>query len=709
MSIFKDQLTFEPFTEERKLILKVEVAVQVWFFSILYLVIVYLIHKREVTLFLEKLFAPLVEPLKVWGQTVMLPVLVVLSKLIHIPPELLHSISWFFKSVGYFMSTLVWPALTVACLATAIAYHSGMLGMGRTSASTTSVLYHEFRRWKIRLFEARISMRLTPKAWWRTVFSIIFLFAITAAFIYGYFSGDLAALCPFFFPLFEPGTNNWFLAVLHDAHLKIPDSWRAYSTDYQAVVRAHGMLARSNPLLAVLPFQGLPVMPEDFHKLRIFVSVLCSFVGAFPFTLSTLALGIDSVGDRHLTLTPTRLLEVKRSCYFFFHTNANKWTDLVKAELVDNEQCPNKTKFLNFDFANGRKLKVPLNQLTTKDQQTLFQALDELAPVCEFNGELKQLMSQSRKDSSVGYTIFWNDELSKKRRSTVFSPLDQGATLKEGRLEILRQLSGQGWSATYLARLNGEFVIVRESLLSEETEAGKRAWATLQNEAKILGLLNHRSIARVLDHFVESGRSYLLLEYVVGTDLRKKTSLCGKLPSKKVIEIAERICDILSYLHSQNPSVIHRDISPDNLVITPNGEIRLIDFAASKQFIETATGTMIGKRSYMAPEQLRGKANVKSDIYSLGATLHFLLTGTDPVALRQCRPIEHCPELDVRLNQLIEEMTNFDEELRPESIAQVKLRISNLREECSFLEKMFEGISSESLTIKLKHYEAEKS
>jgi serine/threonine-protein kinase len=94
------------------------------------------------------------------------------------------------------------------------------------------------------------------------------------------------------------------------------------------------------------------------------------------------------------------------------------------------------------------------------------------------------------------------------------------------------------------------------------------------------------------------------------------------------------------YLHSQTPPIVHRDLTPDNLVLSVNVGLVLIDFGAANAFIGTATGTMVGKQSYMPPEQLRGKGEPRSDIYALGCTLYFLLTGSDPMPLEIANPGE---------------------------------------------------------------------
>jgi serine/threonine protein kinase len=100
---------------------------------------------------------------------------------------------------------------------------------------------------------------------------------------------------------------------------------------------------------------------------------------------------------------------------------------------------------------------------------------------------------------------------------------------------------------------------------------------------------------------------------------------------------------ILQYLHSQSPPLIHRDVTPDNLVLARDGCLSLIDFGAANALLGTATGTLVGKQSYIAPEQFRGKAGLSSDIYSLGATVYFALTGREPEPLTELHAAQLVP------------------------------------------------------------------
>jgi serine/threonine-protein kinase len=134
---------------------------------------------------------------------------------------------------------------------------------------------------------------------------------------------------------------------------------------------------------------------------------------------------------------------------------------------------------------------------------------------------------------------------------------------------------------------------------------------------------------------------------------------------------AHEIADVMQYLHSQSPPIVHRDVTPDNLVLDRTGVIKLIDFGAANQLLTTATGTLVGKQAYISPEQFRGKAVAQSDIYSLGCTLYYLATGGDPEALSQS---ELPPPVDLKmpeLNKLIRACTALELQERISSMEAV--------------------------------------
>jgi serine/threonine-protein kinase len=206
-----------------------------------------------------------------------------------------------------------------------------------------------------------------------------------------------------------------------------------------------------------------------------------------------------------------------------------------------------------------------------------------------------------------------------------------------------------------------------------------KAEEQFEREARILAGLEHPQIAKVLDHFVERGH-YLLLEYIQGQDLRQYISEHGKLDDETVLLFAGQIAGILHYLHTREPAIIHRDLTPENLIVTEKNEIRLIDFGAANEFLHTATGTLVGKHAYMAPEQLKGRAQTQSDLYALGCTLHFLLTATDPIPLATSRPSTVNSFVASDIDDLVFQLTQFNIESRPKSASEVLAVVNALIE-----------------------------
>jgi serine/threonine-protein kinase len=251
-----------------------------------------------------------------------------------------------------------------------------------------------------------------------------------------------------------------------------------------------------------------------------------------------------------------------------------------------------------------------------------------------------------------------------------------------GRFTVDRQLAFGGFSAIYLVRdEKRNLFILKEAVVPDDAELALKEEASrlFEREAKLLSSLKHPKIARVFDNFVENGRQYLILQYIPGEDLRQLVRKNGAQKEQAVLKWSLDLADVLAYLHNRPVPVVHRDISPDNLILDEQNILHLIDFGAANLFLGTATGTMIGKQAYMAPEQFRGKANTKSDVYGFGCTLHFLLTGKDPEALTACRPSALNAAISRQLDDLIARCTDPVDEARP-SISEVVTHLNVLVE-----------------------------
>ena len=265
------------------------------------------------------------------------------------------------------------------------------------------------------------------------------------------------------------------------------------------------------------------------------------------------------------------------------------------------------------------------------------------------------------------FTSLWESEMTLRYRATTYVPLLPGRILNAG-IIIEKALCYGGSAAIYLARRqNGKPVALKEFVVpaSLNSEAREKALAMFKKEAALLSKLNHPEIARIYDHFVEDGRHYMTLQYIQGEDLRRLVARRGPISERKVAHWLRQILSILRYLENQSPPVVHRDLTPENIVFRPNGSLALIDFGAANEFIGTATGTVVGKQGYIAPEQFRGKAELKSDIYSLGCMAHFLLTGKEPEALTQSCPKNLNQRITDNMNDLVMQMTCQQADQRP--------------------------------------------
>lgn len=153
-----------------------------------------------------------------------------------------------------------------------------------------------------------------------------------------------------------------------------------------------------------------------------------------------------------------------------------------------------------------------------------------------------------------------------------------------------------------------------------------------EREANILVTLNHPSIPKIFDFFSIDNRSYLVEEYINGRDLEAVLkSTQDPIKDDQVIIWSIQICDVLEYLHTHKPEpIVFRDIKPSNIMINQSNNVILVDFGIAKMFKTGQKGTMIGTEGYSPPEQYRGEATLQTDIYALGATMHHLLTHSDP-------------------------------------------------------------------------------
>jgi serine/threonine protein kinase len=256
------------------------------------------------------------------------------------------------------------------------------------------------------------------------------------------------------------------------------------------------------------------------------------------------------------------------------------------------------------------------------------------------------------------------------------------------RYRVVKALGGGGMKLVYLAE--DLRLAARKCALAEmvdtftSVEAQNQAINAFQREADMLAQLSNEHIPRVFDRFSEGNHHFLVMEYIDGTTLEDQIKQHGgKLPPEQVVEVALQVLDTLVYLHHLEPPVIYRDLKPSNIMVTGDGQAKLIDFGIARHFQPRSNATMIGTQGYAPPEQYRGKVDMRSDIYALGATMHHAVSGRDPAAEAPFSfpPLQKiCPDVDPRLAGAIDQALAYDVASRLPDAAEFKSRLLQISE-----------------------------
>ncbi len=348
------------------------------------------------------------------------------------------------------------------------------------------------------------------------------------------------------------------------------------------------------------------------------------------------------------------------------------WKNIQQVTLRQAGQRKSPDDTLTIKMKNGsQKLRVG-DILVDDDCSKLLTALQQHLNADQIeNGVIESLKGSPVEQS---YTELWLRELAAPLQRSSMAPLATGSLLQGNRYNVENELGVGGQATVYEAtdEQEGRPVALKEFILPcfGSSIVRKSASEKFQEEALMLSRLNHPNIVKLLDAFIEDHRAYLVLEKISGKSLYTIVAENGPLDQETAIDVGVQACGILQYLHTQSPPVIHRDISPDNCMIDSARRLKLIDFSVAQPEQQNMLAGMVGKRSYISPEQFRGKAVTQSDIYSLGASLFFLLTGCAPEAISSSRPRKLCPSVTTQLDDIIATATALSVEQRYQSAKQ---------------------------------------
>lgn len=256
-----------------------------------------------------------------------------------------------------------------------------------------------------------------------------------------------------------------------------------------------------------------------------------------------------------------------------------------------------------------------------------------------------------------------------------------------GRYRILKEIGRGGTSVVYLVsdnHLNKNFA-VKEICKSDFTDSGSIA-GNLIEEANIMNKLNHPLLPRIIDVIEQREYVYVVMDYIAGQPLNKVMERYKSIPEQYVIHWFRELCEVLTYLHMSTPPIIFGDLKPSNIILTADGSIRLIDFGAAMEYQRKNSNRKNehnwGTMGYAAPEQVMntGKTDARSDIYSLGVTMHFLLTGSDPSNIENnLLPIrKYNPSLSPQLESIIIKCTQISPDDRYRNCRELFADLSTL-------------------------------
>ncbi|MGY3756285.1 serine/threonine-protein kinase [Helcococcus kunzii] len=257
----------------------------------------------------------------------------------------------------------------------------------------------------------------------------------------------------------------------------------------------------------------------------------------------------------------------------------------------------------------------------------------------------------------------------------------------ENKYEILKEVGRGGMSVVYLAmdiRLNKQWAV------KEIKKTGNKNNEIIVNslivEANLMKKLDHPSLPRIVDIIDTEHVIYIVMDYIEGESLDRILRYNGPQDEQIVIEWSKQICDVLNYLHSQNPPIIYRDMKPGNVMVKPDGNIKIIDFGIAREYKDNklTDTTVLGTKGYAAPEQYgKRQSDRRTDIYSLGMTMHSLLTGDDPRNPDfNYRPVrDYNPSISGGIERIIEKCIEIDPNNRYQNCMELMYALMNYEKE----------------------------
>lgn len=370
---------------------------------------------------------------------------------------------------------------------------------------------------------------------------------------------------------------------------------------------------------------------------------------------------------------------------FSFQSQTRKWSDLTGVRVEEKEVEGAKQRKLILSFKRRKDLKIDFQNVRYEYELDVIRGvIEEFAPEHAKTEEFKKLTEDSTSTTSH-YTEIWTQSLLADSKRVWLSALPPGLKLNDDRIEIIRKVASGGQGTVYLAKrldlVDTPEVVLKEYILPEKDQSHdrRRALRRFEKEVILLSKISNERIVSLYDVFVEDQRAYLILEYVNGFSLRQLIEKGKEYQLKTILEYGIQMCEILSYLHTSNPPIIHQDFTPDNLLVeSSSNQIKLVDFNVTREEVSMRTNLVVGKQAFMPPEQFKGKASGLSDIYALGGTLFYLHFGKEPEPLTVCHLKDRDSEIEDDFDLILSKSTALDANKRYQSAEELKSDLEDL-------------------------------
>ena len=252
----------------------------------------------------------------------------------------------------------------------------------------------------------------------------------------------------------------------------------------------------------------------------------------------------------------------------------------------------------------------------------------------------------------------------------------------ENRYEVIKEIGRGGMSVVYLANdINLDKKVAIKDIKRESNLDNEFLRERIRGEISILKELRHQSLAYVQEVIYRGDDIYIVMDYVEGRSLKEELKSGRKFTADEVIELAKQIAEVLDYIHTLKNPIVYKDMKPDNIMLMPNGRIKLIDFGISiENTVNGEEKKNFGTKIFMSPEQAEGKnVDSRSDIYSLGVTLHNILLGRIYKKNNKLVPIREIDKsLPEGLQTIINKCTEYDRENRYSSCKNLKYQLENI-------------------------------